>query len=145
MGNFASDLLFGKVYEDEAIRLMKQQLLLDEANAVLERPVGKFSSYDFSLGGVQYEVKADRYAHRTQCMFLEYECNGRPSGVSVTTASFWMYFVVKGSAFEVYKIPVSELTKDKSIRSVSGGDGGRVRGYIIPLSCFAQYKLKTGE
>ena len=130
MGNFASDLEFGKKYEKEAIRLIAKP-----EDTIELAPKGCFKPYDFKVNGIAYEVKSDRYAHRTNHIFVEYECNGKPSGLTSTTAEFWVYFVVKPSGnYDAHLIDVAVLkTKSKGVRAVSGGDGGRVRGYLVPI------------
>jgi hypothetical protein len=128
MGNFSSDLEFGKKYEEEAIRLIAK------AEDTIERaPSGCFKPYDFKVNGVAYEVKSDRCAYRTGNLFVEYECGGKPSGLSSTSAEFWVYFVVKPSGeHDVYLIPIADLkAKTKGAPKVSDGDGNRVRGWLI--------------
>jgi len=128
---FNADLAFGKKYQEIA----KGLILHDEH--VVEEPPGCFKPYDFRTNSFKYEVKSDRNAYRYayKSMFIEYECNGKKSGINATEADFWYYFMVKpDGGYICYEIPI-EILKEKCIntRSISGGDGGRVRGYIVPI------------
>jgi len=100
-------------------------------------PSGRFKPYDFTFNGVRYEVKADRLAYKYggNTMFVEYECNGLPSGISTTEADVWMYFMVKpDGSYTCYSVPVADL-KQWCVGCVvkKGGDGYRARGYIVPV------------
>jgi hypothetical protein len=43
------------------------------------------------LGHKRIEVKTDFIAHRTGNLAIEYECRGKPSGISVTDADYYAY------------------------------------------------------
>lgn len=45
----------------------------------------------FAQGSV--EVKTDERAADTRHVFVEYECNGRPSGVATTEAMVWAFII----------------------------------------------------
>jgi hypothetical protein len=45
----------------------------------------------------QIEVKRDTYCARTGQHFVEFECKGRPSGVSTTQAKWWALMTPCGS------------------------------------------------
>jgi len=58
---------------------------------------GNFKYYDFKLidndDKTHYiEIKADRQTRNTNNIFIEYECNGKPSGISSTQAHKIIYF-----------------------------------------------------
>jgi hypothetical protein len=55
---------------------------------------GKFSAYDICADGIYYEVKSDRKAHATNNICIEYECSQKPSGINVTQADFYVYFII---------------------------------------------------
>jgi hypothetical protein len=139
---FTADLNFGKKYEEIAKKYVT------EGEEVIESPEGKFKAYDYKTNLAKYEVKADRLAHKYGCrtMFIEYECNGNRSGIETTEADFWFYFMVMpDGSFIIYEIPIQVL-KDackSSIRMVSGGDGGRVRGHIVSVEKLQEYKLEV--
>jgi hypothetical protein len=128
---FISDLNFGKKYEELS------RSLIPEDETIIEIPKGKFKPYDYKTNLFTYETKADRmaYKYNFKTMFIEYECNGVGSGITTTKADYWFYFMVKPDGSHiVYEIPTQRL-KDacKDCKSLSGGDGGRVRGYIVPV------------
>ena len=135
MGNFNADLSFGKKWENLA-----QQILGENVVEVAE---GCFHDWDFRTANATYEVKADRYAHRTNCCFIEYECNGKPSGISSSKADYYMYFAVKPDGYDAYKIPTHAIRDacKNPIATKSGGDGFRVKGHIVALSNFKDYKF----
>lgn len=143
MGNFQTDLEFGRRWE-----ALAQKVCAERGEEIVDAPKGKCKEYDFKTDKATYEVKSDRYAYRTHCMFIEFECNGEPSGIATTTADKYFYFVVKPVSvaqfpenYDVYEIPVSELKNATPIGTKSGGDGWRVKGNIIPLGLFEAYKL----
>lgn len=128
---FNADLTFGKKYEEMS------RSLIPEDETIIEISEGNFKPYDYKTNLFAYETKADRmaYKYNFKTMFIEYECNGVGSGISTTKADYWFYYMVKpDSTHIVYEIPIQRL-KDacKGCRSISGGDGGRVRGYIVPV------------
>ena len=48
-------------------------------------------------GAITVEVKRDDRAAQTGRFFVEFECNGRPSGIQTTQADYWT-FIVGGRA-----------------------------------------------
>jgi hypothetical protein len=136
---FTRDLAFGKKYQEIA------KTLLPEGEVVTEEPKGHFKDYDFETNVSTYEVKSDRMAYKYGCksMFIEFECNKKPSGINSTTAGYWFYFMVKPDGTHVvFKIPTEEIKKKcASSRIICGGDGGRVRGYVVMVDDLLQYKL----
>ena len=68
-------------------------------------------------------------------MFVEFECNGQPSGISTTEADVWMYFMVHpNGSYKCYVVPVEDLKEwCKECVVKKGGDGYRARGYIVPV------------
>lgn len=136
---FTRDLTFGQKYEEISKKL------LAEGEVVIDSPKGKFFEYDYKSNLFTYEVKADRLAYKYGCksMFIEYECGGKPSGINVTTADFWFYFMVKpDGSYTCYKVPLKVLHAECThSRIVNGGDGGRVKGYIVMVDKLQEYKL----
>ena len=134
---FTRDLKFGQKYQEIAKTL--------SGEVVVDSPEGLFKEYDFKTDVSTYEVKSDRLAYKYGCktMFIEYECSNKPSGINATTADFWFYFMVKpDDSYICYKIPTSVLREEcTKSRIVSGGDGGRVKGYIVITEKLQAYKL----
>lgn len=135
---FRSDLTFGRTWEETASQLV--------GGTVEFAPSGRFKEWDFTSDGVPYEVKADRLAYKYGCktMFIEYECNGVPSGISTTKAKYYVYFMVRpNGTYTAYKLPVTDLRMACFGCPVKkGGDGYRSRGYIVPVEGFRMSELK---
>lgn len=78
------------------------------------------------------EVKRDRKAHETGFLFVERSCSGKKSGLAITVASQWVFFVEREG---VFLVGVKRLRA--AIRAVgtpiAGGDGGRAKGHLLPL------------
>jgi hypothetical protein len=138
--SFKADLQFGQKYEDIFIN----QILGSPEG--LDRPSGKFSLYDFCIGEEKYEIKADRQTHKTGNFCIETHCNGQASGISVTQAKYYGYFVVyPDGEYDIYNIPtrdiVGMLMDKKFSRSMKGGDGFRSLFYLFDKNLFEQYKV----
>ncbi len=136
---FASDLLFGKQYE----LILLDYLPKNEYDEVEMAPHGRFVEWDVKIKRGQleakYEVKSDKLAAKTGNLCIEYECAGQPSGISVTKADYYAYFVVSGSSHDLYLIPVDRLKAyiaETNPRKMNGGDGYRSRFYLIPKVVF---------
>lgn len=134
---FRADLAFGKKYEQIAISM------LGAGNTEI-CPDGAFSDWDFKHNGVAYEVKSDRRAYQTGNLVIEYEHTDKPSGISITKADVWMYFVViNDEAYTCYNIPVSEIRKviaDGKYKK-SSCDNGNSKFYLIPARLFNACKF----
>lgn len=103
--------------------------------------------YDFIIyqdgKPTKIEVKSDRQASKTGNLAIEYECNNKPSGLSASTADYWMYFIVYPDRDECYKIPIEELKIIvKKCRQVCGGDGMRSKMYLVRKSLVAKYLVE---
>jgi len=137
-----SDLSFGKTYEEHATQFLPQGETLVEF-----APSEQFRGWDFRSDKFKYEVKADRLAHKwgMKTMFIEYECSGKPSGISTTEADYWFYFMVRpNGTSRRFLIPIQALRDAcKDCPSKSGGDGWRVKGYIVPVSQFEGFECSS--
>lgn len=141
---FKSDLAFGNKYE---------QLLLDVvAYDKYKIKQGYFPWYDVKIylnDKVQkFEVKADRYAYKTNQICIEYEYNDKPSGITKTKADIYAYFIVKPNTeeYELYFIPVKrikqKITEELYTRNINGGFEKKSKLYIFDLKHFEKYKVK---
>ena len=147
MNKFQKDLATGQEYEKRSL------LYLDyDTYKFIE---GYFKEYDLEItkDGLKttIEIKSDKQASLTGNLAIEYECNKKPSGISTTTADFWIYFIVydriidgvNHSREECYKIPTDELRKlVKKCHKVSGGDGNRSRMYLLKKSVVQKFLTK---
>jgi hypothetical protein len=135
---FSEDLKLGQKYEKIAIELLGA----GETEKCPENVA--FSDWDFQHNGVKYEVKSDRRAASTGNLVFEYEHTDKPSGISITKADVWMYFVIKSDeAYVCYKIPIGEIHRaiHTGKYKKSSCDNGNSKFYLIPASVFNAYKF----
>lgn len=89
---------------------------------------------------VTIEVKEDFTCERTGNVGVEYECRGKPSGISVSKAQFYLYKVHEPSGrIGLYIIPTKDLkemvARQKYFRVVNGGDpGSNSMNYLFKLN-----------
>ena len=137
---FKDDLALGKKYENIAISMLG-------AGAVEKAPEDKaFADYDFIHNGVMYEVKSDRVSYRTGNLVIEYEHTGIPSGISISKADMWLYFVINNvEAYTCYKIPKGEINRAILTGKFkkSSCDNGNSKFYLLPVNLFKDYKFNA--
>ena len=93
---------------------------------------------DLFSGAKTCEVKTERDQwSSTGNIFVEYECNGVPSGIASTTADIWHINLVLNDGLESYigfpTKKLRELIARKDPKKVKGGDGYRARGFLISI------------
>lgn len=141
MSTFHSDLAFGDKYQEKFIASMTPQ------PSYLEVKKGYFKPYDFIADNVKYECKADRMAHKTGNLCIEYYSRGKPSGISTSEADFWIYMLVApdGEVSDTFKIPASvlkeEIEKKSYWRETAGGDNYTNKMYLFAKNVFHEYKI----
>jgi len=85
------------------------------------------------------EVKSERNMWaRTGNIAIEYECYGKPSGISSTESDYWFHNLCIGDdtfATLVFDVPSLKRIIDNldEKRTVSGGDNGASRMYLVNL------------
>tara|TARA_Y100000389_G_C17414440_1_gene492855 strand:+ start:1036 stop:1545 length:510 start_codon:yes stop_codon:yes gene_type:complete len=91
-----------------------------------------------------YEIKTDVYISPkkdTGNLVVEFESRGKPSGISVTEADFYVYFMPKMK--EIWNIKMDklkDLIKSNNFKEVSGGDkGSDTKMYLIKRSTYKEY------
>ena len=136
--SFRQKLKFGEKYQEIAKRY------IPEDEKILEVAQGMQKEYDFRTDKFAYEVKSDRmgYAYGCQTMFIEYECNGKASGINATKSDYYFYFFHKpDDSYVAYEIPIENLKKAcMGCREIlKAGDGGRVKAYVVPV--LQEFKL----
>ena len=98
------------------------------------------------LGGLleaeTLEVKRDFIAHKTKRVFVEYECNNKPSGISTTEADMWA-FVTDDCVIILPTDRLQQLAKEAigKKRYRKGGDGNRSLGALIDLRDLVSHSL----
>ena len=85
------------------------------------------------------EVKTERdWWHKTGNIALEYECNGKPSGINATESDYWIQILAKGNknhcmlVFEVKELKkIVKKYKEQYTRMV--GDRNASKCVILPI------------
>jgi hypothetical protein len=88
---------------------------------------------------ITFEVKTDRYEItkkiKTNNIFIETSCGNKPSGISITEADVFVYFLPdfeEAYLIQVKKLKELLLTRPDLFRYITqNGDGGKVKGYLI--------------
>ena len=87
--------------------------------------------------GKLIEVKNDRLIHKTGNLFIEYRSRNKPSGLSTTTANYWIY---RMDALDSAILLPTEGLKDvcrtywkNNEFIMRGGDDNTSEGFLIPL------------
>lgn len=142
---FMTDLAFGEKYQQELINILKPKKF-----KIMK---GKFKEYDliiYDIIDTYYEVKADRMAHKTNNICIEYECNGKASGITTTTSDYYAYFIIKSKDdYNLYIVPVSDLKQmikqNKYSKNISGGDRKKSNFYLFSTAIFNEYRVLTNS
>ena len=90
--------------------------------------------------GVKIEVKTDFKVSDTGNVAIEYECRGKPSGISITQADWWA-IVLDGDRFSSEVIVLIKTDRLKGIarkhfvlgKVVSGGDDNVSKMVLVPV------------
>lgn len=106
---------------------------------------GNFKPWDIRIQNkeelITFEVKADRQSRRTGNVVIEFECNKKPSGITSSTADYWIYFII--GSHQYYMIPrealLDMIKENKYQRIVKGGDGYRSNMYLFRMTDFMDY------
>ena len=85
------------------------------------------------------EIKTERdWWDKTGKIALEYECNGKPSGISATTSDYWIHILAKGKknhcmlVFEVVRLKkIVNQYKETHTRMV--GDRNASKCVLLPI------------
>jgi hypothetical protein len=135
---FKADLELGESYQRKLLEL----IAYDRCGM----SKGCFKPYDvwieYNDERTTFEVKADRMTERTGNIVIEYECNGKPSGITATKADFWAYFIHNtGVYYMIHTDDIKRLIEEKKYtKTIRGGDGWRACMYVFPVSVFEEWK-----
>lgn len=143
--NFRKDLPIAKKTEQEVAELISR---LYDATIIAFEDTNK---YDFkaSIKGkeITFEVKEDFTCETTGNVGLEFSCRGKPSGISVSMADYYIYKLhTKNYGIQFVIHPVKRLKKmieeEQYFRIVNGGDkGSNSMNYLFKYDTF----VKTGK
>ena len=126
---FVKDLETGKVYEKKALKLIQKKY----PKAFIQD--GYFLEWDIYIPELDMgvEVKSDAQYQKTGNFYVEYECNGKPSGIAATKSKYYYIYLDK-----LYILKTEDL-KDKCRKYLNtkkdkkGGDNMASKGIIIPI------------
>lgn len=127
---FENDLKTGQLYEKKALELIQK----DYPKAYIQD--GYFLDWDIYIPELDMgvEVKSDAQYKKTGNFYVEYECNGKPSGIAATKSKQYYIYLDK-----LYILKTEDL-KDKcrkylnTKRDKKGGDNMASKGIIIPIN-----------
>lgn len=141
--NFVKDLNEGKAGEAvffQALKTLYNAEFVSDNNTNSHDMILHFpEATPFGVNDVSFEVKTDVYKRDTGNMFVEFECRGKPSGIVVSQAE---WFVTNFKHLkEMWCIPTHELkalleTNHFYQTENSGDIGSRTRGYLVPRKSF---------
>jgi len=152
---FISDLKFGQKYEQKLLELLPYDTYTHKVGYSKKKDIqedGFNKNYDLTITKdnklTKYEVKSDRRAINTMNIAIEFECRNKPSGIMITEADIYAYFIIKpDDLFDLYLIPVEDLkkmiTEKKYKRLVNGGDGYLSKMYLMSLNDMQNYLFKV--
>ena len=120
---FEDDSKFGKETEAELQSLLGGELVPDEY----------FPYYDLKI-----EVKVDREWISTGNVAIEIGRKGKPAGLSITTAEYYIYKLDKLYYCNVEKLKkyLREYIQNYPSSVINCGDGNRARVVLLPLTSF---------
>lgn len=123
--------------EGEAFELRVMTYLNRFYNLGLEKNPEKKSVDLVSPLWITIETKLDKLSWTTWNLFVEFECNGKPSWIfKETSLSFFVCWTHEGTlvfTMEELQNIVHDAINNKTYRVVKGWDGWRVSGVLIPL------------
>ena len=127
---FYRNLKTGKGYEEQALQLIHKKY----PQAYIKD--GYHKEWDIYVPELDMgiEVKSDAQYKKTGNFYVEYECNGKPSGIATTKAKQYYIYLDK-----LYILETEDL-KDKCRKYLNtkkdkkGGDNMASKGITIPIN-----------
>ena len=119
--NFHQDLRLGELAE-----IYVEDILTAHFHEEVERSAIGGKGYDLiSKSGIRFECKYDKMSSITGNLALEYAYNGKPSGIKVTKADYWVQ-VMDGDVWIAHTQAILQLlfAGYRRMMKVKGGDGG---------------------
>jgi hypothetical protein len=93
------------------------------------------------LEGRKFELKTERWLwERTGNIAIEFEQNGRPSGIAVTQADFWCHELARGDetlGYFLFPVPRLKMLVEEAVkwgRWRQGGDRGEYKMAILRIN-----------
>ena len=126
---FRDDLTKGQEFEDEICAFV--QIKYPQAHRIK----GYFVGYDIFVPEKEHKIecKFDRMSEKTLNIAIEFFDRDKPSGISTTTATHWIY---KFHHNKEWKLAIGRVEIWKKLcegeRIVKGGDGWKAKMYLVP-------------
>ena len=127
---FEKDLATGKIYENQALKLIQKDY--PKAHII----DGYYKEWDIYIPELKIgvEVKSDAQYKKTGNFYVEYFCNGKPSGIATTKAKYYYIYLD-----ELYILKTDDLKQKcrkylNTDRDKKGGDNMASKGIIIPIN-----------
>mgnify|MGYP000952877261 FL=1 len=127
---FEKDLATGKIYENQALKLIQKDY--PKAHII----DGYYKEWDIYIPELKIgvEVKSDAQYKKTGNFYVEYFCNGKPSGIATTKAKYYYIYLD-----ELYILKTDDLKAKcrkylNTDRDKKGGDNMASKGIIIPIN-----------
>ena len=101
--------------------------------------------YDFLINNTtKYEIKADRISFKTRNLCIELYNYGKPSGLNITQADYYIYFIINNNnIIRVYKIPTAVLKELIISRELkSGGDNRQSKFVLLNIDLVKDYIIE---
>jgi predicted AAA+ superfamily ATPase len=144
MPNFFKDLKLGNSYENVLASYLMP--FYKNINVIKE----KCKYYDIICyteddKEESYEVKSDRLSIKTGNIAIEYKSRKKDSGILITKANFYAYYIIKNETeYDLYIIPTEEIknkiNSKEYKRTIKGGDNWSSEMYLFDLTVFKDYK-----
>lgn len=144
MGIFKTDLLTGEIGENAIAETLanhfKWQYMSHSEKGSKEYDLlfHKVDWQNLIIQDITVECKTDEYTKDTGNMFIEFECGGKPSGITATKADIWAnYFLINGEVWTIRRIDLIHLLNTNNFPRVKGGDvtdkhkTGKTMGHLI--------------
>jgi hypothetical protein len=101
--------------------------------------------YEIKLGellGKKIEIKRDFKCLQTGNIFIEYESRTKKSGISITEADYWCYWLSDYHfiMIETQRLKVICRNYLNTTRDIIGGDNNTSKGILLPLKIFFENK-----
>ena len=139
--NFNADLSNAKETEKKAVEKIAK--LLDIKSVSFNDDYKYDIKVETEHGFRTYEVKEDLMSAVTKNSAVEFECRGKPSGISTTEADFWIYKFEDGF-YQIRTAKLKELIElNLYFKVVSGGDkGSNTKMYLFRLPTLKNKMVK---
>jgi len=144
MGHFMSDFERGVTAHNEAVEILKGTGWKIVTNKNWVHPTAQPDDIVIERYNTQImvEVKTDfgrnKYGKYTGNVAVEYECNGKPSGITDNECQIWFYKAhsLTGIYWVMFSDEEIESVATRGYRTVQGGDNNLASLYLVPLPEF---------